>query len=251
MNNLELDLKKDIIKTTTEIFDYIALINNFKNTKFSKCIEKQSVHTLLLMTYKFSQLIEEWDMYLGVLLTKVPTYKQKSNIGIMILSRNGVDYGKSEKTDSHNIPHIVLFDEYIKLFEKKKPSFANMSYYKKNALFLPIEKLCSDITNAITVNKWQYSCGLLVSIQFVMMFASDGFTKLIDKLLDIKRETDSKIKDDNQHFFYINDHICSNDIKCLLDMLIGQDKNVVLDGINKGYEIAIKFFESLAEICDV
>jgi hypothetical protein len=239
-----------MIKTTTELFDYMALLNNFKNSKFAKNIENQNVHTLLLIVYKFMQIIEEWDMYLGVLLTKVTSYKEKSKIGIMLLARNGIDYDKSNKNDPHNIPHTILFEEYIKLFDNKKPSFASSAYYKKNSLLLPIEKFCSDITNAITSNKWEYSCGVLASIQFVSMFASDYISNLTDKLLSIKRETEDEIKNQNQHYFIVNDHTCSNDIKCLLEMVIGKDKNVVIDGMTKGYEIAVKFYDSLAEIFD-
>lgn len=235
--------ESQMIESYADLVSCVEEMNHFNDTIFVKELEKQNVHTLLLMLYRYSQIIDEWSVYLSALMVKVPSQKERSVIVKLLYDQNVFDYTKTPP----NIPHLFLFEKFLKIFDEKKPINFSSAYYKRHSLLLPIEKFCFEMTTIITTNKWQYTVAVMAMIQYIKIFANKCISKFVNNLFEIEGNSQPNL---DISYFDVAQTMCANQMKELCTLLIGQGKELVFDGLKKGYEIVNTFYDSLVIIFD-
>lgn len=227
-----MEQQNDKIVDIDELKQYAKKLNytsHFSESTFSKKLLAQSVNSFLLTMYKFDQVLDEWSMYLGALIAKVQSSKERVVLGKIIIEYN------------QEPSYQTLYENYLRLFDDKK--ILGTSYYTKYSLAVPYEKFCGEFVDLLTSTyDWRYIIGAMIMIQYINLWAGNKIIEYTKKHIDESKCSDT--------FFTTFTMSCENQVISLMSILVGHDRALVFDGMVRGHKLILDMYDSISKLFD-
>lgn len=195
---------------------YITTLSNFNNVPIQNFLKSQEC---------FISAVDHWSKVLGLLLTKLPSPKER----LVIVQNLYDEHGQGNIEKSHVNTFISLlkslnYDKEIKLYNEELESYSI------------IKKFNESLVNAINNESWTYSVAMLAMIEYVYIDISRNIHNYLKNFLK-----DSKI-----NHYELHEIVDEGHYKDLLQLLDGVDAEDIDKGFEYGYELMDNMYHDLS-----
>lgn len=223
-NNIKLNEIIDIANQINKINDNPYFINLTKKINIGNFIKSQE---------GFIKAVDYWSRILGIMISKLPSDKER-----IVIIRNLLDeHGFGNLNESH-VNTFKMFMESLG-FDGYKNTNSNdehkYDYYESSK---SVNQFINRIKNAINNENWTYSISVLAMIEYTYITVSKNIHNYVSNFIN-----SSEINHYGLHETIDVDH--ANDFFELLLPYYENNKEIIIKGLNEGYETMYELYDSL------
>lgn len=212
---------------TDTICNLASSINKISTNNFFKQLQNLPLQTFILSHHNFGRAVNAWSVILALLLSKVPSYKERR-----VILRNLLD-------ENDENPHVETFEQFIKLLNNHSPvpRLQSESCEYDHVINTFIENMKMIIEN----NDWIGSCAALGMIEYTYITVSKHIHDYASKFL-----TDSEIPHYSSHELIDIEH--ARDLFSIISPFLEKDPAKIMKGLNTGYTVLYEFYNSISHL---
>lgn len=219
-------------KELDKIIKHANEYNKIDDNPFFKYLDSQTPLSLLISLESFGEAVDSWSRLFGLLLAKVPSYKERS-----VILKNLVD-------ENSELPHVVSYEMFIELVkslcDKDK---VNVTYKEKIQCKSHVAQFIERLYKIVYEYDWIIVTSAFAMIEYTYVDVSNYIHQYMKK----------RVVSDQIPHYSVHESLDVTHAYDLFGLLVPyQDENEhkIIAGIQLGYIILSEFYENLATTCE-
>jgi|688.fasta_scaffold225571_1 hypothetical protein len=211
------------------IIEYANNINNINENNYFKKLIKNPQLTFFLQSQEcFIDAVDNWSKLLGLLITKVPTDRER----LIIIENLYDEHGNGDLSKGHvNTFKLFLlslgYNNDIKLYDTGLKSYKYVNKFNESLLY--------------SVNEnWIFQCAMLGMIEFTYITVSTNIHNYVKNYIPA-----NEINHYSLHEILDIKH--ATDLFSLITEYFESNKADIINGLETGYTFINNLYESLSE----
>lgn len=212
---------------------FVEYLNNIETVNSCKYITTlpTSCTMFLVSHYRFSNIIDELNSYIAILIAKSPSSKIKH----LLIKHLYELYGGETESNSQ----IFLFKQYLQLFNSQ--NIYGEEYFSKYSLIEPYDMFCNKLHDIVKSKQLEYSLAVFATIKYI-------FSKISLHLASYTKKFINNNETCNYHEQYASIELKQS---CEMFELLQSEFNdhlLICSAIDESYKLSMTFFDNLAQI---
>ena len=208
---------------------FVQTLNNIDNNPYFKKLNTIKIENFLKSQECFISAVDNWSKVLGILLSKVPTFKERA----IIIDNLYDEHGEGNIENSH----VNTFIKFMKSLGYEKELLINndsLSSYEYVKLFN--DKLLYKVNN----KSWLFSVAMLGMIEYTYITISKYIHEYVSQFI---------ISEDIHHYSLheIVDVKHATELFELLNPYLDCNSEIIISGLLTGYELMDQLYKDLSQ----